>query len=90
MVWRIVWQPWSARSYGQERTRTRETMAPLPLSSPPVTLRNVGRLYHETGENPGIVTICHNAARRIESPCAYASARIESPRAYAPMRIEAY
>ena len=73
MVWHVVWQPWSARSYGEERTRTRETMTPLPLSIPPVTLRNGGSPYHETGENRAIVTLRYNAAPRIESRCAYAA-----------------
>jgi hypothetical protein len=42
-------------------------MVALPLSIPPVTLRNSGRPYHETGKNPGIVTILHNPPP-IDSP----------------------
>ena len=35
--------------------------APANRSIPPVTLRNIWRPYHETGENRPIVTIVHNS-----------------------------
>lgn len=41
--------------------------APAHRSIPPVTLRNNWRPYHETGENPRIVTIVHNRPP-IDSP----------------------
>jgi hypothetical protein len=69
MVWHVVWQPWSARSYGEERTRARETMTSLPLSIPPVTLRKVGRPYHETGKNPRIVTLRHSSTSVLKYAC---------------------
>jgi hypothetical protein len=101
MVWHVVWQPWSARSYGEERTRTRETMTPLPLSIPPVTLRNSGRLYHKTGKNPRIVTIRCNSTSVLKYICTIVrlyyikkcnemlrNVAIVRLYYYAPMRIE--
>jgi hypothetical protein len=44
-------------------------MVPLPLSIPPVTLRNVGRPYHETGKNPRIVTLRHGSTPVLKYIC---------------------
>jgi hypothetical protein len=53
-------------------------MTPIPLSSPPVTLRNNPPLTTRRVSLASLATMVHNAARRIESPCAHALMRIKA------------
>jgi hypothetical protein len=67
MIWHVVWQPWSARSYGHRN----ETRARASHTMPPSVKRchssSHCAAYHETRETARIVTIRHNPSP-IDSP----------------------